>query len=717
MSTLAYAALTTRRDEATPGTSRSTESPGVTTYVDAMAALVPTEVLTLHAVMLTSATSVADTVTTIVKGAVFPFAWAFIGLIVLASVLYAVPRMRSKKWDNMDWIRCAIPALAFVAWTMLQRSTAFEAAVKYWNLGIDQYSRTFIAAILAVVLGLIASSLAYQADQKPPARAPAARQPAAAVRGRQSGNGLKDFSMHALDERSAPMFAKLTEERASAPAFALIDAKTVAQVDPETIAKRYLQQALASKTVPALTAPKSPTGDASEFKSLGTETLPLTGTTTVKFRQTFNQIPVYGSLVTVELDDANQLLGVNSSIGDPTNVDSVAKVAPSDAVKAVDKYPGYRKQLGNIVPHLNYYFDQGASKWRLVFILEDVPVRPEAGKKTAATAAPQYMDYVVDAQTAKVIAQLPRTPSMASVVEDATDGLKKTRKITIEDSGGKKTLKDANPPAPWHPCAVSAHANAESVADFLRTVLRRNNIDNKGGAMNSSINCVVAKESPGKQQWFNAFWNGSQMVYGQRLDGNGGTLMSLSVDLDVVGHEMFHGVTDSTARLEYAAQSGALNESYSDIFGIIIANFSTPDTRHWNWKVGEGLSPDGKPFRDMEKPELFGQPANMKDFKVLPNTQQGDWGGVHTNSGIHNKAAYNVLTATDDNNRLVFKPPEVAAIFYIALTQYLSRTSQFKDSKRGVIAAARSLFRTRTKADLQSKITALDNAFSAVGIS
>ena len=62
------------------------------------------------------------------------------------------------------------------------------------------------------------------------------------------------------------------------------------------------------------------------------------------------------------------------------------------------------------------------------------------------------------------------------------------------------------------------------------------------------------------------------MVYGQVL--NGKSLMSLSVDLDVVGHEMFHGVTDMTSRLEYALQSGALNESYSDIFGVIIANFS-----------------------------------------------------------------------------------------------------------------------------------------------
>src|SRR5262249_7098223 len=145
-----------------------------------------------------------------------------------------------------------------------------------------------------------------------------------------------------------------------------------------------------------------------------------------------------------------------------------------------------------------------------------------------------------------------------------------------------------NPPSPWPPAAVSAQANAVAVSQFLRTVLRRNNIDNKGGSMNSSINCVVQRFSPGGNEWLNAFWNSKQMVYGQRRVG--AALKSLSVDLDVVGHEMFHGVTSSTARLEYVTQSGALNESYSDIFGVIIANFDNLDIPNWNWKIGEGLS-------------------------------------------------------------------------------------------------------------------------------
>ena len=555
------------------------------------------------------------------------------------------------------------------------------------------------------------------------------------------GNGLRTFSMHALDKKSAPMFAKLRQERASYPAFAFVGSAAISQLDPETVAKRYLSQALESPAVPTFTAPKLG-AITTEFKSLGSETVPLTGTTTVKFRQTFDRIPIYGSLVTVELDDDNNLLSLNSSMGNPKGVSPVAKIAPAQAVESVKKYPGFQKELANIVPRLMYYFDKDASKWRLVFILEDVPVSLEE-RKGVTKPAPQYMDYIVDAHSGDVVAQLPRTPSMAATEEPAIDGQKKSRQIKVETNGGNKILQDTsvnvqtfdfrftdpqvgenrlpgmaihNPPTPWAPAAVSAQANAVAVADFLRNVLRRNNIDNKGGAMNSSINCVVAAESPGNNQWFNAFWNGTQMVYGQRRD-DAGDLMSLSVDLDVVAHEMFHGVTDSTARLEYAEQSGALNEFYSDIFGIIIANFGNADTRTWNWNVGEGLSPDGKPFRDMQDPTRFGQPAHMRDFVVSSNTPEGDWGGVHTNSGIHNKAAYNILTSVDRTGQLLFRPEEVAALLYLALTQQLSQTSQFNDSLRGVLTSARTLFRTLPPNQLTEKLNAIKRGFSAVGIS
>jgi Zn-dependent metalloprotease len=563
----------------------------------------------------------------------------------------------------------------------------------------------------------------------------AAKKAAASRSGAGAGgaaNGLRTYSLHSRDEGVGAIMSRLNATRSANPSFAFAGPAGLAKIDPETAARGYLEHALESDATPGFVAP---TADAvpSEFKSLGIEAVPLTGTTIVKFRQNFNKIPVYGSLVTVELDESNNLVGINSSLGTPSDVNAVAKISAAAAVRAVKEYPGHAKNLDRIVPRLNYWFDGAKSRWRLVFILEDVPVIPKGSARS-----PVLMDYIVDAASAKVVAELPRTPTVA-VQETAVDGLKKPRRIELDQTGKTRLLKDAtlnvqtfdfkfgdpvqqasalpgkpikNPPA-FAPAAVSAHANAEAVSTFLRSVLKRNNIDNKGGLMKSSINCVDAGDSPDGKEWVNAFWNGEQMVYGQRHDGKG--FLSMSVALDVVGHEMFHGVTDMTSRLEYALQPGALNESYSDIFGIIIANQPDPDPRGWKWEVGAGLQADGSPFRDMSDPARFGQPASMKDFKVLPNSPRGDYGGVHTNSGIHNKAAYNVLTAVA-KGALVFTPAESAAIFYLALTQRLTRTSQFADSRVAVIDSARSLFRTLPTAALAVKISALEAAFTAVGI-
>jgi Zn-dependent metalloprotease len=556
-------------------------------------------------------------------------------------------------------------------------------------------------------------------------------------RTRESGNGLRTFAMHSGDQESGKFIERLREERPRTFAFASAPLET-AKVDPETAAIRYLHQALDSESVPSFTAPQVG-GTGSEFKVLGTETIPLTDTTIVKFRQTYDKIPVYGSLVTVELDNNNELLSLNSSLGEPKGVNAVAKISPARVLSTIQEHPGYRKRLDGLVPHLCFYFQNRRRKWHLAFIVEDVPV--ERARKKEKGAIPIYMDYVVDAHTGSVIDELPRTPSVAAT-EGAIDGKKQKRDIGIESDAGKKLLKDtkwnvqtfdfkfrdpqtqedklpgveiANPPSPWNPGAVSAHANATAVAEFLRNVVKRNNIDNHGGPMNSSINCVVQEDSADGVQWLNAFWNGSQMVYGQRKDGAG--LMSLSVDLDVVGHEMFHGVTDSTSRLEYVSQSGALNESYSDIFGILIRNWDIADRKKWDWQIGEGLSPGGKPFRDMSHPGRFGQPDNMKRFKVLPETKNGDWGGVHVNSGIHNFAAYKIMTAADNSGALILETQEVAAMFYLALTQHLSRTSQFSDSRRGVVLSAQTLFRKMSAADKQAKLDVITKAFDTVGIS
>ncbi len=168
MSTLAYALLTTKRDEAPSGESTSKSPPGVSSYIDVVAALVPAEVLTLHAVILSFTTktmqdAAGKSITEITEPGTLK--WAFIGLLILSVMLYVFPRISKK--DRLDWFRVAIPPAAFVAWTMLQKATAFDAV---WP-ELGEAPRTVVALFGAVVLGMFATILAKKADKKNPVAA------------------------------------------------------------------------------------------------------------------------------------------------------------------------------------------------------------------------------------------------------------------------------------------------------------------------------------------------------------------------------------------------------------------------------------------------------------------------------------------------------------------------------------------------------------------
>src|SRR5262245_6831172 len=142
--------------------SPSTSSPGVNTYVDALAALVPAELLTLHAAIISVTTEIKDNTTTIID--VPTLRLAFWALLLLGIGFYLVPRLLDRKWEALDYLRVLIPPTAFVGWTMLQRATAFDAAFP----GLAAAPRTVIALFLAVIVGAIAAALAYTAQQKQP---------------------------------------------------------------------------------------------------------------------------------------------------------------------------------------------------------------------------------------------------------------------------------------------------------------------------------------------------------------------------------------------------------------------------------------------------------------------------------------------------------------------------------------------------------------------
>jgi Zn-dependent metalloprotease len=558
----------------------------------------------------------------------------------------------------------------------------------------------------------------------------ASRRAAAAPPGQKSG--FKALAMHITEESCRSTFAALKADRPAASVFSH-PACQPGRLDAESAAKRILEHAFASKAMPSLNAPRID-GTDSGFKSLGVETVPLTGTKVVKFRQQVKGIPVFGSLVTVELDNHHELVSLNSNMAEPDVPSYIARISPHEVLKRIAAKAGYGRELPKGMPTLNLYRNH-KGRWHLAYIVEDVRSRKKG--KTRVKEFPLVHDYVIDALTGALVAELPRTPTIAVGTGKGRDELGKMKTFGIEFRGGKRAMRnarlnietydfgfrdpvDGSLPGkqvrhPWSAAAVSAHTNAAIVASFLRDVLKRNNVDNMGGKIVSTVNCVVKRfERPkGSNIWLNALWNGTQMLYGQApFDGR---LKSLAASLSVVAHELFHGVTGHTARLIYQGETGALNEYYSDIFGTIISNYAEPNIAKWDWKIGDGIASGLEQLRNMQDPGLGQQPKLMKNFSSTPLSRRNDEGGVHVNSGIHNFAAYNVMSATHGRAH-VFKPAELAAIFYVALTQQLSRQSTFADSRRGVVLVTRSLFRKLPQKSINVRVAAVEAGFDAAGI-
>ncbi|MGV9404402.1 M4 family metallopeptidase [Streptomyces sp. NPDC003667] len=224
--------------------------------------------------------------------------------------------------------------------------------------------------------------------------------------------------------------------------------------------------------------------------------------------------------------------------------------------------------------------------------------------------------------------------------------------------------------------------------DFYKEVFQRNSVDDKGMRLDGYVHFGF--------QVNNAFWDGRQMLFG---DGDGKEFSNLTGSLEVIAHELTHGVTDHTAELEYHNQSGALNESMSDVFGSLVKQWSLKQTaEEADWLIGADVwTPGiaGDALRSMKDPghaynnPKFGkdpQPDRMSKFIHLPDTKRGDFGGVHYNSGIPNKAFY--LTAVHIGG---FAWEAAGAIWYESL-KASSAKDQFQDFAGTTFQKAGELF-------------------------
>ena len=222
---------------------------------------------------------------------------------------------------------------------------------------------------------------------------------------------------------------------------------------------------------------------------------------------------------------------------------------------------------------------------------------------------------------------------------------------------------------PGSPADVAPAYNFSGATyDFFFTRFGRDSLDGAGFPLKSTVRyCDPNSPCP----YGNAFWDGAQMTYGDTF---------ASAD-DVVGHELAHGLTEFTSGLFYYFQSGAINESLSDVFGefIDLVTASPDDTAGDRWQIGESL-PVGA-IRDMEDPTLYSNPDRMGSPYYTLDEGEGDSGGVHSNSGVNNKAAFLITDGGSFNGQTVtaLGLERAARLYYVVETQFLTSASDYAD--------------------------------------
>jgi Zn-dependent metalloprotease len=236
--------------------------------------------------------------------------------------------------------------------------------------------------------------------------------------------------------------------------------------------------------------------------------------------------------------------------------------------------------------------------------------------------------------------------SEASIHAAPSAVMAKQRRVYTASNGSTlpgTLVRDEGGAAVSDPAVNEAYEGAGATYDLYWEIYQRNSLDGNGLRLDSTVHY--------EKQYDNAFWDGQQMVYG---DGDGQLFNRFTIAVDVIGHELSHGVTQYTSNLNYSNQPGALNESFSDIFGSLVKQrILGQAAADADWLIGQGLfTPQvkGVALRSMKEPgtayndPVLGkdpQPANMRDYV---NTAD-DNGGVHINSGIPNHAFYLMAVA------------------------------------------------------------------------
>lgn len=436
-------------------------------------------------------------------------------------------------------------------------------------------------------------------------------------------------------------------------------------------------------------------------------------------KQKIGGVPVWEGEAIVHLKGDGSLKDVTDSLVESISVNTTPSLNQKQAYSAAINHYSGKAQLTD-EPSIELYVYRGENRDHLVYRVETPRIDGSRGTSVPVT--------FIDAHTGEVVYEYDNlqtgtgsslysgtvtisTSSSAGTfyMEDTTRrmgtfNMNNTGNTSTGTGGTQSRYTDAddNWTATNARAGVDAHYGAAKTFDYYQTVHGRNGIDGNYGpgtttAAANGVSIVASRVHFGSN-YNNAFWYQNMMTYG---DGNGTTFTPLTT-IDICGHEMTHGVTERTANLTYASESGALNESMSDIFGAMVEAYSDGVVSGDTWKIGEdAYTPGtaGDALRLMDNPNAVGDPDHytlrLYQGACTPSSSN-DQCGVHTNSSISNHAYY--LMAAGGTNRVSgiavtgIGTTDAAKIFYRALTVYMTASTNFSGARTATINAANDLF-------------------------
>lgn len=396
-------------------------------------------------------------------------------------------------------------------------------------------------------------------------------------------------------------------------------------------------------------------------------TLDSLGMAHVRLQQTEGGVPVFGGQAIVHLLPNGDVASMTDSFVRGANVDTVPSITSDDAMgEAILNHPG---SVSAVDADLQILRREGSDHltWRVR--IEDLE-----------TDTPSIPVVFVDAHTGREIWRYDDLQTARNRNTYTANNGSSLPGTLLRTEGSGNTGNTA---------VDNAHNFAGTTYDYYSTQQGRDSYNGAGATLTSTAHYST--------NYDNAYWSGTQMVY-----GDGGTyFFPLSGSVEVVGHELTHAVTEYSAGLIYSGESGGLNEAMSDIMGVTIDSYS----RGWvvdanTWKVGETIAKPalGAALRFMDNPPLDGVSiANYAQY-----TSSTD---VHYSSGIANKAFY--LMVQDP----ALDIQQAANIWYRALTVYMTPSTNFAGARTATTSAATDLFGSGSAA-----VTAVGNAWTAVGV-